>query len=90
MGRTFGTSLKGIRLYHGRETTVFSRGCTPSEAPCAMQHWWSGGSFRIHASADPLTFEGGFAATWRNGEPGHGGRAPPYVQASAYALFYEW
>ena len=45
MGRTFGTSLKGIRLYHGRETTVFSRGCTPSEAPCAMQHWWSGGSF---------------------------------------------
>ena len=47
-------------------------------------------AYRIHATADPLVFEGGFAATWRNGEPGHGGRTPPYVQASAYALFYEW
>merc|ERR1712072_782449 len=30
-------------------------------------------AYRLHATSDPLLFEGGLAATWRNGEPGHGG-----------------
>ena len=46
-------------------------------------------AYRVHGSADPLTFEQGFAVTWRNGEPGHGGQAAA-VNASALALVYEW
>ena len=42
---TFGTSLKGARLRCGEETPVFSRACAADESPCAMHHWWSGGSF---------------------------------------------
>ena len=43
--QTFGTALKG---WHGpcqKEATVFARDCAPHEAPCSMQHWWSGGTF---------------------------------------------
>ena len=42
---TFGTSLKGQGFYCGRESVVFSRRCSADEAPCAMQHYWSGGFF---------------------------------------------
>ena len=43
--QTFGTSLKGVWLHHGVEQVVYTRGCAAAEAPCAMQHWWSGGTF---------------------------------------------
>lgn len=43
--RSFGVSLKGVRLHHGVEQTVFQHVCTEAEAPCALQHWWSGGTF---------------------------------------------
>lgn len=42
---TFGTSLKGQGFYCGHEQTAFQRGCTAEEAPCVMQHFWSGGFF---------------------------------------------
>ena len=42
---SFGTALKGIRLAHGRETELFAHNCTPDEAPCAMNHFWCGGTF---------------------------------------------
>jgi hypothetical protein len=42
---SFGTALKGIRLAHGRETELFTHDCTPDEAPCAMNHFWCGGTF---------------------------------------------
>ena len=42
---TFGTSLKGQGFYCGHEQTVFQRPCTAAEAPCTMQHYWSGGFF---------------------------------------------
>ena len=84
--RSFGTAHKGLRLHRGVETTVFSRACAADEAPCAMQHWWSGGNFEGY----PLLFDAvPFAVTWRNGEPGHGGRAYA-VNASSLALVYEW
>ena len=39
---------------------------------------------------DPLLFDAApYAVTWRNGEPGHGGRAYA-VNASSLALVYEW
>jgi hypothetical protein len=43
--RSFGVSLKGIRLPCGHEQVVYTRNCTADEAPCTMQHWWSGGTF---------------------------------------------
>lgn len=46
-------------------------------------------AYRLHASADPLQFEDGMAATWRNGEPGHGGHAG-IVNATTFTLVYEW
>ena len=112
--RSFGTAHKGLRLHRGVETTVFSRACAADEAPCAMQHWWSGGNFegyglsRVRYYADneaavdlPFGLAHGLApsdmddngpfnaVTWRNGEPGHGGRAYA-VNASSLALVYEW
>ena len=47
---------------------------------------WNGGK----DGDDPLLFDAApFAVTWRNGEPGHGGRAYA-VNASSLALVYEW
>ena len=46
-------------------------------------------AYRVHGGYDPLEFEGGHASTWRNGEPGHGGAAAT-VNASTFALVYEW
>jgi len=47
-------------------------------------------AYRVHAGLDPLIFEDeGLRVTWRNGEPGHG-QGPAKVNASAYALVYEW
>lgn len=43
--RTFGVSLKGVHLPCGTEQEVYSRECMYDEAPCTMQHWWSGGTF---------------------------------------------
>ena len=55
-----------------------------------------GGSFsayRVHASADPLSFEGGLSITWRNGDgPGCNASMEGYslpVDASSVVLFYE-
>ena len=60
-------------------------GCTPSEAGVVRFS-----AYRIHGSDDPLLFDAApFAVTWRNGEPGHGGRAYA-VNASTLALVYEW
>ena len=62
-----------------------SIGCTPSEAGVVRFS-----AYRIHGSDDPLLFDAApFAVTWRNGEPGHGGRAYA-VNASTLALVYEW
>ena len=62
-----------------------SIGCTPSEAGVVRFS-----AYRIHGSDDPLLFDAvPFAVTWRNGEPGHGGRAYA-VNASSLALVYEW
>jgi hypothetical protein len=44
-GQSFGTALKGIHLPHGRERVLYSRACAPHEAPCAMSHFWCGGTF---------------------------------------------
>jgi hypothetical protein len=44
-GQSFGTALKGADLPCQSERTVFTRACAPNEQPCAMQHWWSGGTF---------------------------------------------
>mmetsp|Transcript_1368 Transcript_1368/g.2702 ORF Transcript_1368/g.2702 Transcript_1368/m.2702 type:complete len:344 (-) Transcript_1368:173-1204(-) len=46
-------------------------------------------AYRVHPTADPLLFDGPFAVSWRNGEPGHGGRAAA-VNVSSLALVYEW
>jgi len=47
-------------------------------------------AYRIHAGYDPLTFEDeGLLMRWRNGEPRHG-HGPVVVNASAFALVYEW
>jgi hypothetical protein len=47
-------------------------------------------AYRVHAGADALMFEGdGLSVTWRNGEPGHGGRAAT-VNASTFAMVYVW
>ena len=46
-------------------------------------------AYRVHGGYDPLEFENGHASSWRNGEPGHGG-AGATVNASAFALVYEW
>ena len=43
--RTFGTSLKGAHFRCQVEMPVFQRECAPEETPCAMQHYWSGGTF---------------------------------------------
>jgi len=43
--QSFGVSLKGIHLGFQRETTVFTRTCEKGEGVCALQHWWSGGTF---------------------------------------------
>ena len=40
---SFGHSIKGQAFTCKKETTVFSYSCPI--APCAMQHWWSGGNF---------------------------------------------
>ena len=48
--QTFGTSLKGIRLHHQVEQSVYTRTCAAAEAPCALQHWWSGGTFAGYAA----------------------------------------
>ena len=48
-------------------------------------------AYRVHGGHDPLQWEAeGMEATWRNGEPGHGGGPAPPVNASAFALVYEW
>jgi len=47
-------------------------------------------AYRVHGSSDPLLFERPFSISWRNGEPGHGGAPPAYVNATAFALVYEW
>lgn len=60
-----------------------SQGCTPE--PGVMRF----SAYRVHGGLDPLLFENGMSATWRNGEPGHGGRAAS-VNASSFALVYEW
>lgn len=70
--QTFGVSLKGVRLHHGVEQQVYFRNCSKEEAPCAMQHWWSGGTFPGYAltrvryyvdgqSEDPLDLPLGLA-----------------------------
>jgi hypothetical protein len=62
-----------------------SIGCTPSESGVVRFS-----AYRIHGSDDPLLFDAApYAVTWRNGEPGHGGRAYA-VNASSLALVYEW
>ena len=76
---TFGASLKGVRLPCQREELVYERACdTATEAPCAMQHWWSGGAFegypltRVSYYVDgdrtpiviPLGLGHGMAPTW--------------------------
>ena len=49
-----------------------------------------GGAGGAGGSDDPLLFDAApYAVTWRNGEPGHGGRAYA-VNASSLALVYEW
>eukprot|EP01052_Picozoa_sp_SAG31_P063533 SAG31_NODE_22456_length_525_cov_0.723005_1_plen_124_part_01 len=48
---TFGTSLKGQGFHCGHEASAFSRSCTAAEAPCAMQHYWSGGFFPEYGSS---------------------------------------
>ncbi len=60
-------------------------GCTP-----ATDGTVKFSAYRLHASADPLVFEGAMAVSWRNGEPGHGGAAATAVNATAFALVYEW
>ena len=61
-GRSFGTSYKGTLLPCQHERSVFSRDCAPSEWPCTMQHWWSGGTFaryyytRIRYYCDNATY----------------------------------
>ena len=47
--QSFGVSLKGIHLDFQKETTVFTRSCNVHERPCAMHHWWSGGTFPGYA-----------------------------------------
>jgi len=47
---SFGISLKGTRLPCGKEVLVFSYACPTSESPCAMHHYWSGGSFAGYAA----------------------------------------
>jgi len=47
---SFGVSLKGTRLPCGKEVLVFSYACPTSESPCAMHHYWSGGSFAGYAA----------------------------------------
>ena len=62
-----------------------SIGCTPFENGVVRFS-----AYRIHGSDDPLLFDAApYAVTWRNGEPGHGGRAYA-VNASSLALVYEW
>ena len=41
------------------------------------------------AAPRPVVQKGGLAVSWRNGEPGHGGAASA-VNASSFALVYEW
>jgi len=48
--RSFGVSLKGVSLHCGVDRILYSRACLASEQPCAMHHWWSGGSFEGYAS----------------------------------------
>ena len=66
-----------------------ARGCTP---PADGGMVFS--AYRVFA-ADPLTFDAGLRLTWRNGDPegcdlaGTPGGAPG-VNASAFALVYEW
>jgi hypothetical protein len=60
-----------------------SKGCTPTPGITRFS------AYRIHGSTDPLMFENGTGVTWRNGEPGHGGSAA-VVNASSFALVYEW
>eukprot|EP00912_Choanoflagellata_sp_UC4_P001951 UC4_evm1s1250 len=43
--KSFGTSLKGIRLNYQVEHEIFSWNCSVAEAPCAMHHFWCGGTF---------------------------------------------
>lgn len=47
-------------------------------------------AYRVHSASDPVMFDGGLAVTWRNGEPGHGGGQRFSVNASTFALVYEW
>lgn len=61
-----------------------SYGCVPD--PKKTVHF---SAYRVHGGHDPLEFESGHASTWRNGEPGHGGAAAT-VNASTFALVYEW
>ena len=63
-----------------------SIGCTPARNGSVAFS-----AYRVHAGTDPLGFgsDEGLSVTWRNGEPGHGGRAEP-VNASAFALVYVW
>ena len=49
--QTFGVSLKGQGFYVGHEATIFSRPCSAAEAPCAMQHFWSGGFIPEYGSS---------------------------------------
>lgn len=49
--QTFGVSLKGQGFYVGHETTVFTRDCSATEVPCAMQHFWSGGFIPAYGSS---------------------------------------
>ena len=60
-----------------------SFGCVP--IPGVIQF----SAYRVHGGEDPLLFENGMAMAWRNGEPGHGG-ASGVVNATAFALVYEW
>lgn len=45
LGKSFGVSHKGWHMRCRQEYTAFTRNCTADEAPCAMQHYWSGGTF---------------------------------------------
>ena len=49
--KTFGISLKGQGFYAGKETNIFTRACAPSEEPCTMQHYWSGGFIPEYGSS---------------------------------------
>ena len=64
-----------------------SKGCVPAKGGAI-----DFAAYRVHAGLDPLVFESeGLQLTWRNGEPGHGGRpCAAGLNASTFALVYVW